>query len=72
MFTANVDLHARVLVERVEHLARLAGAAQLDDDAHAVAVGLVAQVADAVDSCAHQLGDARRRAPPCSPGTAAP
>jgi hypothetical protein len=33
-------------------------ALQLDDDAHAVAIGLVAQVGDALDRLlAHQLGD---------------
>ena len=42
-------LHGGVLVEGVEHLARLPGPAQLDDDAHTVAVRFVPQVADAVD-----------------------
>ncbi len=52
-------LHRCVLVERVEHGAGLAAAAQLDDDAHALAVGLVAQVADAFDLARlDQLGDA--------------
>ena len=51
-------LQRRVLVEVVEddlgHLAAL----QLDDDPHAVAIGLVAQVRDAFDRLlAHQLGD---------------
>ena len=52
-------LHGGVFVEVVEHLARLRFALQLDDDAHALAVGLVAQVADAVDLLVlDQLGDA--------------
>ena len=38
-------LHRRVLVELVEHHARNRVALELDHDAHAVAVGLVAQVA---------------------------
>ena len=51
-------LQLRVLVEVVEddlgHLAAL----QLDDDPHAVAVGLVAQIGDALDRLlAHELGD---------------
>ena len=51
-------LHLRVLVQLVEHDARDGVALQLDDDAHAVAVGLVAQVADALELLvAHQLGD---------------
>ena len=52
-------LHRRVAVELVQDLLRLTGPAQLDDDAHAVAVRLVAQVADAVDPLvAGQVGDA--------------
>ena len=43
-------LHAGVLVELVENDFMLLGAAlELDDDAHAVAVGLVADVGDVVD-----------------------
>ena len=52
-------LHLRVLVELVEHDLRLRAALELDDDAHAVAVALVAHVADVVDDLfVHQLGDA--------------
>ena len=51
-------LHHRVLVELVEHDARNRIALELDDDAHAVAIGLVPQVADALELLvAHQLGD---------------
>ena len=52
-------LQLGVLVEVVEHdLADLA-ALQLDDDAHAVAIGLVADIRDALDDLvAHQIGDA--------------
>ena len=42
-------LHAGVLVELVEHDFVLRAALELDDDAHAVAVGLVADVGDVVD-----------------------
>ena len=52
-------LHGGVLEEVVEHLHRLGVALQLDDHAHAGAVRLVAQVADAVDlAVLDQLGDA--------------
>ena len=52
-------LHLRVLVELVEHNLRLRAALELDHDAHAVAVALVAHVADVVDNLlGHQLGDA--------------
>ena len=52
-------LHRRQLVELVEHDVRVGVALQLDDDAHAVAVRLVAQVGDAVDPLVvHQLGHA--------------
>ena len=51
-------LQLRVLVEVVQHDLRHFAALQLDDDAHAVAVGLVAQIGDAFDRLlAHQLGD---------------
>ena len=43
------QLHRRVLEEVVEHLVRVEVALDLDVDAHPVAVGLVAQVGDAVD-----------------------
>ena len=43
------ELQRRVLEQVVEHLARVGVALALDDQAHAVAVGLVAQVGDAVD-----------------------
>ena len=52
-------LHLRVLVELVEHNLRLRAALELDDDPHAVAVALVAHVADVVDDLVvDQLGDA--------------
>ena len=52
-------LHLGVLVELVEHDLRLRAALELDDDAHAVAVALVAHVADVVDDLVvDQLGDA--------------
>ena len=52
-------LHLGVLVELVEHDLRLRAALQLDDDAHSVAVALVAHVADVVhDLVVHQFGDA--------------
>ena len=53
-----LDLQLRVLVEVVEDDLRHLAALQLDDDAHAVAIGLVAQVGDAFDRLlAHQIGD---------------
>jgi hypothetical protein len=52
-------LHGRVLVELVQHDLRLRATLELDDDAHAVPVGLVAHVADVIDDLlVHQLGDA--------------
>ena len=52
-------LHLRVLVELVEDDLRFCSALELDDDAHAVAVALVAHVGDVVDDFfIHQLGDA--------------
>ena len=51
-------LHRRVLVQLVQHHARNRIALQLDDDAHAVLVGLVAQVGDAFELLvANQVGD---------------
>ena len=47
---AEVDLHLRVLVQIVQHDFGLLAALQLDHDAHAVAVALVADVADAFDA----------------------
>ena len=59
-------LQLRVLVEVVEDDLRHLAALQLDDDAHAVAVGLVAQIGDAFDGLlAHQLGDLLDAAAPC-------
>ena len=46
---AEADLQLRVLVEVVEHDFGLLAALQLEDDAHAVAVALVADVGDALD-----------------------
>ena len=55
---AEARLQRRVLVEVVEHDLGHFAALQLDDDAHAVAVGFVAQVGDAFDRLlAHQVGD---------------
>ena len=52
-------LHAGVLVELVEDDLGLRAALELDDDAHAVAIGFVAHVADVVDDLVvDQLGDA--------------
>ncbi len=48
-----------MLVELVQHNLRLRAALELDDDAHAVAIALVAHVADVVDDfVGDQLGDA--------------
>ena len=48
-----------MLVELVEHNLRLRATFQFDDDAHAVAIALVAHVADVIDYfVVHQLGDA--------------
>ena len=59
MLTKKADCIGGVLVEVVEHLARLRFALELHDDAHALAVGLVAQLADAADFfILDQLGDA--------------
>ena len=56
---AEALLHRGVLEELVEHDLRLAAALEFDDDAHAVAVALVADVADLVDDLVvHQVGDA--------------
>ena len=47
-----------MLVEVVEHDLRHLAALQLDDDPHAVAIGFVAQIGDALDRLlAHQVGD---------------
>ena len=55
---AEARLQGRVAVELVEHDLRHRVAADLDHHAHAVAVGLVAKVGDALDALlAHQLGD---------------
>ena len=48
---AEGGLQLRVLVELVQDDLRLRVALELDDDAHAVAVGLVAQVGDARRAC---------------------
>ena len=56
-------LQLGVLVEIVQHHLADFAALQLDDDAHAVAIRLVAQVGDAVDRLfAHQLRDALEQA----------
>src|SRR5207249_6744782 len=51
-------LHRRVLEEVVEHAVERVVALHLDDDAHALAVALVADVADALEALPlHELGD---------------
>ena len=56
---AEARLQRRVLVEVVENHLRHFAALQLDDDAHAFAIGFVAKVGDALDHfLAHQIGDA--------------
>ena len=55
---AEARLQRRVAVELVQHHVGDRVALELDDDAHALAVGLVAQVRDALDLLlAHELGD---------------
>ena len=56
---AEAFLQLGVLVELIQHNLRLRAALQLDDDAHAVAVALIADVADLLDDLlVHQFGDA--------------
>ena len=58
MMMPKLDCSWRVLVEVVENDLRHFAALQLDDDPHAVAIGFVAQVGDALDGLlAHQIGD---------------
>ena len=53
-------LHLRVLVQVVEHDSGIHVAFEFDDDAHALAVALVADIADAFKTLVmHQLGDLR-------------
>ena len=60
---AERGLQRRVLVELVEHDLGHLAALQLDPDAHAVAVRLVGDVADAGDDLlVHELGDLREHA----------
>src|SRR5688572_26527763 len=52
-------LQRRLLEQVVQHDVRELAALQLDDDTHAVLVGLVAQLADALELLlAHELGNA--------------
>src|SRR6185369_11546635 len=52
-------LHRGVLVELVEHDLRLRASLEFDDDAHAVAITLVANVADVIDDFfSDEVGDA--------------
>ncbi len=52
-------LQRRVLVELVQQHLGDGVALEIDDDAHALAIGLVAEVGDAVElALVHQLGDA--------------
>ena len=63
---AEARLQLGVLVEVVEDDLRHLAALQLDDDPHAVAIGLVAQVGDALDRLlAHQIGDPLDQPAPC-------
>ena len=56
---AEALLHRGVLEELIEHDLGLAAALEFDDDAHSVAIALVADVADFVDDLVvHQLGNA--------------
>ncbi len=56
---AEGGLHGRALVELAQHDLRLGVLGELDDDAHALAVGLVTQVGEAFQmAVACQLGDA--------------
>ena len=66
---AEAGLQLGEAVELVQHHLGRRVALQLDDDAHAGAVALVAQIADALDLLgAHQFGDAFRAGSTCSPG----
>ena len=56
---AEALLHLRVLVELVEHDLRFGASLQFDDDAHTVAIGFIANVADVVDHfVVGEFGDA--------------
>jgi hypothetical protein len=56
-------LHRRLRVEVVQDDVRRLTALELDDDAHAVLVGLIAQLGNAFDFlCAHQIRDALQQA----------
>ena len=56
---ARSSIAARVALELVQHHVGHRVALQLDDDAHAVAIGFVAQIGDALDLLfAHEVGDA--------------
>ena len=61
--------HLRVLVELVEHNLRLRAALELNDDAHAVEVALVAHVADLVNDFFGNKLDALDRPSSSSPDT---
>ena len=62
---AEAGLQRRELEELVEHDVGVGVALELDDDAHAVAVALVAQVGDALDAASR--APPRRSARPCAP-----
>ena len=63
---AVAHLQLRVLVEIVEHDVRQLAALELDDDAHAVAARLVAQIGNAFDLLvADELGDVLDQVRPC-------
>ena len=58
-----------IALELVQHHVGDGVALHLDDDAHAVAVGFVAQVGDALDALlAHEFGDLLDQRATCSPG----
>ncbi len=59
---AESRLHLGVPVKLVEDDLRLGVALQLDHDPHAVAIGFIAQIGDAVDLLLpHQIGDANQK-----------
>ena len=59
--TPKRGLHLRLGKEAVQHDLRVGVLFELDDDAHTVAVGLVADVGDALEPLvAHLLGHGRR------------
>ena len=73
MLAPNVVCRSREAPELVQNDVGDRILAQLDDDAHAVAVRLVPDVGDAFDALlAHGLGDLLLQRRACSPGTGSP